>query len=175
MAHELFRAVQQVRASLRLRHAGELLEHVLLLLLHPLQLLVQLLRGELSVVHALLAARQLRQLPIEVELEVRDPLFGPPDLRAAGPHLVLDLGAERQLALTGLDLRLAADRLGLPLGLGDQERPAPTELAQATLLQHRDRDHSAGHAHHDPDCNSRDDEQRSNTSEAEFGCQPTRQ
>ena len=175
MPNELLRTVEQIRTRFRLRHACELLEHVLLLLLRALQLVVQVLRRELAVVHALLAAGQLGQLAVEVELDRRDPLFRSPDLRAPDPELVVDLGAQGQLALTGLDLRLTANRLRLPLGLGDQECPAPTELAESALLQHRDRDHSGGHAHDDPDCDSRDDEQRSSTSEAEFGCQPTRQ
>jgi hypothetical protein len=124
---------------------------------------------ELAVVHALFATGQLGQLPVEIQLERRDPLLRPRDLRAAIPNLVLDLGAQRQLALARFDLRLSANRLRLPLRLGDQQRPAPAELTESALLEHCDRDHGGDDAHHDPDCDSRDDEQRSSTSKAEFG------
>ena len=157
VADRLLRAVEEVRA-LRLGHRGDPLELLQLLLLRPLELLVELLRGDLAVVHALLAARELGQLPIEVLLERRDALLGLGDLRATVAHLLLDLRAECQLALTRLDLGLAADRIGLPLGLVDQERPAAAHLAQPALLQHHDRDHGRHRSDDDSDCDAGDDE-----------------
>ena len=94
----------------------------------------------LAVVDALLAPRELGRASARAPvLERRDALLGLGDLGASVAHLLLDLGAERQLALARLDLRLAADRVGLPLGLVDQERPAAAASPEPALLQRHDR------------------------------------
>src|SRR4029453_10577979 len=86
---DLLRAVQEVGARIGLRHRGDPLELLQLLLLRPLELLVELLRSDLAVVHALLAAGELGQLPVELLLERRDALLGLGDLGATVAHLLL--------------------------------------------------------------------------------------
>jgi hypothetical protein len=74
----------------------------------------------------LLAPRQLRQLSVDLLFLGEDALF---DLQRLGPSrsdFLLDLRAQADRFLPGLDLRLAAEGVGVSARLGDQEvaRPA---------------------------------------------------
>ncbi len=73
-------------------------------------------------------------------LDLRDP-------RALLGDLLLDLGAQADGILAGLDLRLAADRLGFPPG-----------LAHARLAEHLQADEHQGARDQDADQNCRDHE-----------------
>src|SRR5215210_2942067 len=159
VADQLLRALKEVGLRVGLRHARNPLQLAVLKLLRLLQLLVQLLRGDLAVVHALLAAPELRQLAVEVLLERRDPLLRAGDLDAPCPDLFLDLRPERELALARFDLRLTPDRLRLALGVPDELRAPAPQRPQPALLEHHDRDNCSDRPHDDPDGYSGDDEQ----------------
>ena len=125
MTHELLGAVEQVRARFAGGHARDAFELLELLLLDLLQLLLQRAQVRLAVGHALFAARQLRQLALDLLLRREDALL---DLRHPGSpfrKLSLDLGPEPDRLLAGLDLRLAADRLSLAFGLGEEQFAHP--------------------------------------------------
>ncbi len=78
----------------------------------------------LPVGKTLVAALDLRRPACELVLGRRDHLLGPRRLGPPLPYLVLDLAPEPDGLLARLDLRLAADRLGLALGDVDA-RTAP--------------------------------------------------
>src|SRR2546421_373870 len=99
------------------RHAGDSLELLDLLVLRLLQLLLQLADVGLPVGHALLPARDVRQPPLDLLFPRMDSLLGSCNAAPAVLRLVLGFGAEANDLLAGVDLRLATDRLGLPLCL----------------------------------------------------------
>ena len=70
---------------------------------------------DFAVAQPLLAPLELEQPRIDVELLLEDALLDLRDLDAAVLDLALDLAAERDGLLARLDLRLAPDRLGVPL------------------------------------------------------------
>ena len=101
-------------------------------LLGLLQLLLERAEVRLAVGQTLLAPGELGQLPLDLLLRREHALLDLGDSRPALGQLALDLGAEPDRLLAGLDLRLAANRLGLALGLrraaarasGARRRPA---------------------------------------------------
>ena len=116
VADQILGALEQV--ALRLRHgqAADPLELAERLVLRRLQVLLELLDVHLAVVQPLLATLDLRLLAPELVLGGGDLLLDPGGLRAPVLHLGLDLGAQLHRQLARLDLGLAPDRLGLPLG-----------------------------------------------------------
>jgi hypothetical protein len=96
----------------------------------------------LPVAHALLAPRDLDELALDLRLALCDPLLDLRDLDPSVLHLALDLGANPDGELARLHLGLAPDRLGLPLGIGDDARPVAlgaAEPAPARVPQPRGR------------------------------------
>jgi hypothetical protein len=74
----------------------------------------------LAVADALLAPGQLDELLLELGLTLCDPLLDLCDLDAPILDLALGLGTEPDGELTGVDLGLAPNRLGLALRIGDE-------------------------------------------------------
>jgi hypothetical protein len=74
----------------------------------------------LTVAETLLATLELEQLGVDVELLLQDSLLDLGDLDATILYLALDLAAQRHRLLASLDLRLAAYRLGLAPGVGEE-------------------------------------------------------
>ena len=70
----------------------------------------------LPVGEALLSALDVRRSPRDLVLGLRQLLLDLGGLAAPALHLRLDVGAQLDGELARLDLRLAADRLGLALG-----------------------------------------------------------
>ena len=73
----------------------------------------------LAVTEPLLAPIELRELRIRLGLLLEDALLDLHDLQAPVLHLGLDLAPKLNRLLAGVDLRLAPDRLGLTLGVGE--------------------------------------------------------
>ena len=86
VAHEILRPLEQRRLRLAERHARdalELLERLARAL--AFMLLLELLEVHLAVADALLAARHLDELLLDLRLPLRDPLLDLRDLDPAGP------------------------------------------------------------------------------------------
>ena len=88
-----------------------------------LQILLELPRVRLAVGDPLLAARQLLALRVELGLALVDTFLDLRHLQPAVLDLGLDLGAESDRLLARLDLGLAAGRLGLTVGVGEDRPP----------------------------------------------------
>ncbi len=74
----------------------------------------------LAVAEPLLAPLELGQRAVDVELLLEHALLDLRDLDAPVLHLALDLAPQRDRLLARFDLRLTANRLGLPLRIGEQ-------------------------------------------------------
>ena len=116
VTNQVLGALEQV--GLRLRHCqtADALELAQCLVLRRLQLLLELFDMHLAVVQALLAALDLGLLPLDLVLGGGDLLLDPGGRCPPVLHLALDLGAQLHRQLARLDLRLAPNRLRLPLG-----------------------------------------------------------
>ena len=123
---QVLRALEQVMLRLGDGQAGRLLQVRQRLVLRRLQVLLQLLDVYLAIGEALLSPLDLGGLALERELGLRDLRFEPGNVGAPVLNLGLDVGAQLDRELSRLDLRLAADRLGLPLG-DTHARRAPDE------------------------------------------------
>src|SRR4051812_40532060 len=120
VADELLTALEQVRLRLLQRHAGDPLELGLLRELRLLHVLLELAEVRLAVREALILARKLRELPLDLLLLREDPLLDLQHRLAAVRQLGVDLGAELDRSLAGLQLGLPAERLRLALGVLEQ-------------------------------------------------------
>ena len=120
---QLLRLREEPRLGLVDGHPGDPLELLELALLRLLQVVLELLDVDLAVGEALLAPLDLLLAPLDLVLSCDRPFLDLRDPRALLGDLLLDLGAQADGVLAGLDLRLAADRLGFPPGLG-HARPA---------------------------------------------------
>jgi hypothetical protein len=116
VADQILRALEQVALRLSHRQAPDSLELAERFVLRRLQLLLELLDVHLAVVQPLLATLDLRLLAHELVLGGRNLLLDPGGLRAPALDLALDLRTQLHRQLASLDLSLAPDRLGLPLG-----------------------------------------------------------
>src|SRR5206468_7851302 len=122
---------EQVRLRLVRRHAGDPLELAELVVLRVLELLLELPRMRLSIRHALLPAGELRQLPVDLLFLREHALLDLDDLGAPVAYLALDVGAELDGLLAGLDLRLAPHRLGVSAGFREEELPRAPRSRQS--------------------------------------------
>ena len=95
----------------------------------------------LAVADPLLAPRELGELRVDLRLLLEHALLDLHDLRRGGPAPRPRSRSGADGLLAGLDLRLAAERLGLALGVGEEPvalRPRPCARASATTrAEHR--------------------------------------
>ena len=119
VAHQLLGLLEEPRLRLVHGHAGDALELLELTLLRLLEVVLELLDVHLAVGDALLAARELLLAKLHLVFACQDTLLDLRDARALLDDLTLDLAADTDGVLAGLDLRLPPDRLGLSTGLRD--------------------------------------------------------
>jgi hypothetical protein len=131
VADQLLRTLQEVGLRLVDGHARDPLELVELRVARFLELLLELLRVHLAVGDALLTARELRELAVDVLLLADDTLLELQHLGAPVGHLLLDLRPEADRLLARLDLGLPPQRVGLAFGLGDEELPGAARGCEA--------------------------------------------
>ena len=131
VADQLLAALEQVRLRLLQGQAGDALELDLLGDLHLLQLVLELAEMDLAIGEALVLPGQLDELPLDLLLLREHALLDLQHRLATVGELGVDLRAQLDGLLAGLDLRLAAERLGLALGVLDQLAPDPSRLADA--------------------------------------------
>ena len=110
---------------------GQPLELAQLALLRLLQLGVEPLRRLLAVGEALVAARELDELVLELVLLRLEALLGSRDLAPPLLHLRLDLRAQLDRFLAGLDARLAPHRFRFSLGVSRSCWRVPQRLVEA--------------------------------------------
>ncbi len=93
----------------------------------------------LAVGKALVAARELDELLLDLLLLRLEPLLGPRDLAPPLLHLRLDLGAQADGFLARFDARLAPHRLGLSLGVVQELLAGAQRLVEAGCADRADR------------------------------------
>ena len=128
---EILRAVEQLLTCLVDSQPRDLLERVKRLMLRLPQLVLERLDVDFAIAQPLLAPLELCEPRIDLEVLLEDALLDLRDLDAAVLNLALDLAAERDGLLAGLDLRLAPDRLGVPLCVREKLVVLGTSAAQA--------------------------------------------
>ena len=135
VADELLGALEQVRLGLVDGHARDALELGDLRVARLLEVFLELLGVHLAVEHALLPARELGQLLVDVLFLRQHALLDLEDLRAPLGDLLLDLGAQPHRGLTRLDLPFAAQRVGLALRLAPHHVRLALGLADEQLAR----------------------------------------
>ena len=112
----------------------------------------------LAVSHALLAAGDLDEPLLDLLLPREDALFDLQHLLAAVVELRVDVGPELHRLLARLDLRLAAERLGLALGVLDQLLADPARLPDTRRPEDGHCEQGDRGSDGDPDCDSDPDQ-----------------
>jgi len=131
VAYELLRTLEQVRLRLARGHSGDVLQVLEFLLLGLLELLLKRAQVRLAVGQPLLSARHLGQLSLDLLLGRQHAFLDLRHPRTSLRELTLDLSAKTNRLLSGLDLRLAPDRLGVVLRLGQEQLSHPPRCADA--------------------------------------------
>src|SRR5579884_3289030 len=158
VTQELLAALEQMRLRLLLREPGDPLELGLLGELRLLQLLLQPPEVRLAVREALVAPRQLDELPLDLLFLREDTLFDLEDGLAPVSELAVDLRPERDRLLARRDMRLAPDGLGLAVGVLEQLPPQAAGLADAGRAEHLHGEQRNRDPCDDSDCDSDPDQ-----------------
>src|SRR6266508_1110167 len=148
---EVLGALEQVLFRLVRGHACDALELGELLVLCLLVFVLELLEVRLTIGQALLATRELGELPVDLLLLREDALLDLDDSGAVVGDLSVDLRAQRDRLLARADLGLATDRLGLPLGVVDHLAAQLSRLADAGLSDDPDRQKDGGPSEEESD------------------------
>ena len=158
VADELLAPLEQVRLRVLLAHARDPLELGLLALLCLLHLVLELAQMRLAVGEALVAARELDELLLDLLLLREHPLLDLQHLLAAVGELGVDLRPELHRLLARLDLGFATDRLRLALGILEQLIANPAGLRDPGRPEHGHREERECHSGGDPDGDSDPDQ-----------------
>src|SRR5215210_2138136 len=114
----------------------------------------------LAIVQALLTPRQLGQAPLDLLLLRVQALFDAGRPCTAIPHFPIDLCAELDRLLTGIDLSLAPDRFRLALGLLDQKPPVTLSRSHRRDAEDSNCDDGSQRPRNQANHDSDDDEHR---------------
>ena len=140
--------------GLGLRQARYALELGELGVLRLLELLLELADVLFPVGEALVAARELLELLLDLDLLRQHALLDLQHLRAPVGELRVDLAAQADGLLAGLDLRLAPHRVALAPRVVEQLVADLARLRHSGRAEDRDREQGKGGAYGDPDGNS---------------------
>ena len=138
--HEILRPFEQAELRLVDRHARDPLELGELLLACFLVLFLELAEMRLPIGEALLAARELGELSVDLLFLREDALLDLDDPAAVLRDFLVDLGAQLHRFLADGDLRLAPERLRFALGVVDQLLPLLLGGAESRFAERTDRD-----------------------------------
>jgi hypothetical protein len=143
---EVLGALEQLRLRLTDRHPGDPLQLLELVVARLLELLLELLRVRLAVGEPLLAARDLDVLRLDLVLPRVQALLALHHLRAPLSEFLLELGPQPDRLLARLDLRFAAERLGLAAPVGEDLLAHAARRAEPGAAPERDRGQRQGRA-----------------------------
>ena len=150
----LFPTLEHQRPCLGLRQPCHVLELGELGVLRVLELVLELADVLFPVGETLIATSELLELPFDLDLLRQDALFDLQHLRAPVGELRVDLAAQTDRLLAGLDLRLAPHRVALAACILQELVADPAGLRHAGRAEDRDRQEREGGSYGDPDCDS---------------------
>src|SRR5215203_2041688 len=136
MADPTLCTLEELRLGLVDRQAGDPLELAKLPVLRVLEIDLELLDVRLAIGEALLAAKELGQLHLELVLLRKDTLLKPGDLAAALLGVALGPSTDAHRLLARLDLGLAAQVFRFPLRVVDQLVAPRSSLPEARPAEH---------------------------------------
>ena len=154
VAYLLLRLLEDLLPRLAPRQLRHPLELPALTVVRVLQRLLELLEVDLPVGDALLAPGELDQAAIGVVLLLQHPLLDLDDLVAPLAQLGLELGPHLDRLLACLDLSFPPGRVGVTLGLVQQERARPPRRVEPRARHEAQRGKCAGDADHETDHDS---------------------
>src|SRR5579862_36252 len=136
VAGQLLPALEQLPLRLLLRQPGDALERLLLRVLQLLQLVLERAEVRLAVGDALIAARELDELALDLLLLRNEPLLDLHHRLPAVAEVGVDLGSQLHRLLACFDLRLAADGLGFAVRVLEDLPVEAPRLADARRAEH---------------------------------------
>jgi hypothetical protein len=140
-----------VRLRLGLRHPADPLERGDLVRLDLLQVLLELAEVRLTIGDALVSARELCELVLNLGFLCEDALLDLHDLRPALGDFGLDLGPDFHGLLARLDLRFSPERVGVALRILEELAPDLTCFADTRDAEPEHRHERAGDSNGDAD------------------------
>ena len=154
----LFPTLEEQRPCLGLRQPRHALELGELGLLRLLELLLELANVLLPVGDALVAARELLELLLDLGLFRQDALLDLQHLCPPVGQFRVDLAAQADSLLAGLDLRLTPHSVALAARIVEQLVADPAGFRHSCRAEDRDREQRESGAYSDPDGNSDSDQ-----------------